>query len=197
LSLPSNRDKQLGDLGQPLAAVLTAAAAIGETSTRDIVSGYIREQGDPVTTLELSALRAADQMPRDGARGDGSFGDLAADCAARLRARLARPQRASGDWSIELPAGGCTCDLCGTLGTFLEHRSRRTFEWPLAKDGRHHVHARIDGAELPVSHLTRRQGRPYTLVLNKTDALFSRDREARIKDEADLKWLTANGTSAA
>ena len=150
-----------------------------------------------MTTLELSALRAADQMPRDGARGDGSFGDLAADCAARLRARLARPQRASGDWSIELPAGGCTCDLCGTLGTFLEHRSRRTFEWPLAKDGRHLVHARIDGAELPVSHLTRRQGRPYTLVLNKTDALFSRDWEARIKDEADLKWLTANGTSAA
>ncbi len=191
LSLPSYRDEQLGGLGKPLAAVLTAAAAIGAASTRDIVSGYIREQGDPVTTLELSALRAADQMPRDGARGDGGFGDLAADCAARLRARLARPQRASGDWSIELPAGGCTCDLCGTLCTFLEDRSRRTFEWPLAKDGRQHVHSRIDGAELPISHVTRRQGRPYTLVLNKTDALFSREREARIKDETDLKWLAA------
>jgi hypothetical protein len=146
-----------------------------------------------VTTLELSALHAADQMPRDGALGDGSFGDLAADCAARLRARLARPQRASGDWSIELPAGGCTCNLCGTLGTFLEDRSRRTLEWPLAKDGRQHVHSRIDGAELPISHVTRRQGRPYTLVLTKTDALFSREREARIKDEMDLKWLAALG----
>jgi predicted 2-oxoglutarate/Fe(II)-dependent dioxygenase YbiX len=191
LSLPSYRDEQLGGLGKPLAAVLTAAAAIGAASTRDMVSGYIREQGDPVTTLELSALRAADQMPRDGEPGDGSFGDLAADCAARLRARLARPQRASGDWSIELPAGGCTCDLCGTLRTFLEDRSRRTFEWPLAKDGRQHVHSRIDGAELPISHVTRRQGRPYTLVLNKTDALFSRERQARIKDETDLKWLAA------
>jgi predicted 2-oxoglutarate/Fe(II)-dependent dioxygenase YbiX len=191
LSLPSYRDEQLGGLGKPLAAVLTAAAAIGAASTRDIVSGYIREQGDPVTTLELSVLRAADQMPRDGARGDGSFGDLAADCAARLRARLARPQRVSGDWSIELPAGGCTCDLCGTLCTFLEDRSRRTFEWPLAKNGRQHVHSRIDGAELPVSHVTRRQGRPYTLVLNKTDALFSREQEARIRDETDLKWLAA------
>jgi predicted 2-oxoglutarate/Fe(II)-dependent dioxygenase YbiX len=191
LSLPSYRDEQLRGLGKPLAAVLTAAAAIGAASTRDMVSGYIREQGDPVTTLELSVLRAADQMPLDGARGDGSFGDLAADCAARLRARLARPQRASGDWSIELPAGGCTCDLCGTLCTFLEDRSRRTFEWPLAKDGRQHVHSRIDGAELPISHVTRRQGRPYTLVLNKTNALFSREREARIKDETDLKWLAA------
>ena len=190
LSLPSYRDEQLGGLGKPLAAVLTAAAAVG-ASTRNIVSGYIQEQGDSVTTLELSALRAADQMPRDGARGDGSFDDLAADCAARLRARLARPQRASGDWSIELPAGGCTCDLCGTLCTFLEDKSRRTFEWPLAKNGRQHVHSRIDGAELPISHVTKRQGRPYTLVLNKTDALFSREREARIKDETDLKWLTA------
>jgi hypothetical protein len=68
LSLPSHRDEQLGGLGKPLAAVLTAAATIGAASTRDIVSGYIREQGDPVTTLEMSALRAADQMPRDGAR---------------------------------------------------------------------------------------------------------------------------------
>jgi hypothetical protein len=30
--------------------------------------------------------------------------------------------------------------------------------------------ARIDAAELPVTHVTRRQGRPYTLVLNKTGA---------------------------
>ena len=88
LSLPSYRYGDFGGLGKPLAAVLTAVAAIGAASTRDIVSGYIREQGDPVTTLELSALRAADQMPRDGARGDGSFGDLAADCAARLRAHV-------------------------------------------------------------------------------------------------------------
>ena len=69
--------------------------------------------------------------------------------------------------------------------------SRRTFEWPLAKDGRQHVHSRIDGAELPVTHVTRRQGRPYTLVLNKTDALFAREQEARARDQADLAWLTA------
>jgi hypothetical protein len=125
----------------------------------------------------------------NGARGDAGFGDLAADCAARLRARLARPQRASGDWSIELPAGGCACELCRTLRAFLEDKSRRTFQWPLAKERRHHVHSRIDTAELPVGHVTRRQGRPYTLVLSKTDALFTREQEARIRDETDLEWL--------
>jgi len=49
-----------------------------------------------------------------------------------VRARLARPQRAPGDWSIELPAGGCTCDLCDTLRVFLEDPNQCAFEWPLA-----------------------------------------------------------------
>ncbi|MGH3196397.1 MAG: hypothetical protein ACRDNT_10795, partial [Streptosporangiaceae bacterium] len=101
------------------------------------------------------------------------------------------PQRPSGDWSIELPAGGCTCDLCGTLRVFLDDANRRTFEWPLAQQRRQHVHFRIDAAELPVTHQTRRQGRPYTLVLNKTDALFAREQEARTRDETNLEWLVA------
>jgi len=190
-SSPSYRDEKLGRLGRPLASVLTAAAAIGAAGTREAVSGYIREQQDAVTALEMSALRAAAELPGDGARASAGFGDLAADCAARLRARLARPQRASGDWSIGLPAGGCTCNLCDTLRVFLEDQSRRTFEWPLAKQGRQHVHSRIDAAEMPVTHVTRRQGRPYTLVLTKTEALFAREQEARIRDETDLEWLAA------
>ena len=192
---PSHRDTTLADLGKPLASVLTAAAAIGAANTRDAVCGYIRKLQDAVTALEVSALHAAAEMSRDGTRGDAGFGDLAADCAARLRARLARPQRAPGDWSIELPAGGCMCDLCGTLRVFLEDKSRRTFEWPLAQQRRQHVHARIDAAELPVTHVTRRQGSPYTLVLNKTEALFARERQARSRDETDLEWLAAQSSS--
>ena len=188
---PSQRDASLSDLGKPLASVLITAAAIGALSTRDVVCGYIRKQEDAVTALEMSALRAAAEMSRDGTRGDAGFGDLAADCVARLRARLARPQRAPGDWSIELRADGCTCDLCHTLRVFLEDKGRRTFEWPLAKQRRQHIHSRIDAAELPVTHVTRRQGSPYILVLNKTEALFAREQEARIRDETDLEWLAA------
>jgi 2OG-Fe(II) oxygenase superfamily len=190
-SSPSYRDEKLGSLGKPLASVLTAAAAIGAAGMRGIVTGYIPEQGDAVTTLEMSALRAAAELSRDGGRDDAGFGDLAADCAGRLRARLACPQRASGDWSIELPGGGCTCGLCDTLRAFLEDKGRRFFEWPLAKQRRQHVHSRIDAAELPVTHLTRRQGSPYTLVLTKTDALFAREQEARTRDETNLEWLAA------
>jgi hypothetical protein len=188
-SSPSRRDEKLGDLGRPVTSVLTAAATIGAASTRNIVVGYVRKQEDAVTALEMPALHAAAELSEGGAPGEAGFGDLAADCAARLRARLARPQRASGDWSVELPAGGCTCELCGTLRVFLEDKSRRTFQWPLAKERRRHIHSRIDSAELPVTHLTTRQGRPYTLVLNKTEALFAREREARTRDEMDLEWL--------
>jgi len=120
--------------------------------------------------LRDAGAAAAGTLPAD-TRRDGGFDGLAADCAARLRARLARPPRADGDWSIELP-DGCACELCGTLGTFLTDPARRTFEWPLARERRRHVHSRIDAAELPVRHETRRKGRPYTLVLAKSQALF-------------------------
>ena len=190
-SSPSHREEKLGGLGKPLASVLTAAAVIGAAGTRDMVTGYMRKQGDAVTALEMSALRAAAELPGDGTRSKAGFGDLAADCAPRLRTRLDRPRRAPGDWSIELPAGGCTCDLCDTFREFLEDKGRRTFEWPLAKQRRQHIHSRVDAAELPVTHMTRRQGSPYTLVLTKTEALFAREQEARTRDETDLEWLSA------
>ena len=48
-------------------------------------------------------------------------------------------------------------------------------EWPLAKEQRAHIHRIPDDHDLPVSHTTRRRlGRPYTLVLGKTYALFER-----------------------
>jgi hypothetical protein len=122
-------------------------------------------------------------------RRTAGFDEIARDCAQRLATILARPRREDDDWSIAWT--GCRCELCDTLGTFLGSRTRRTFEWPLAKDGRRHVHAQIDSADLPVRHQTRRQGRPHTLVLTKTDELFTRATTARHTAEADLAWLTA------
>jgi hypothetical protein len=93
---------------------------------------------------------------------------------------------------MELP-DGCS-DPCGTLGSFLRDPVRRRFEWPLAEQRRRHVHSRIDMAELPVQHQTRRMGRPYTLVLTRTPQLFERERQARVQDLADLDWLTVHWT---
>ena len=187
-SPPSYRDRQLGELGRPLAAVLAAAIAIRAAGTRKAVIAYLQHQADVVTTLEMSAMRAAaaDYRPP----GDSDLDDMAADCAERLRTRLARPRRQPGDWSIVVPSSGCLCELCSALRAFLTDQNQRTWQWPLAQKCRQHVHSQIDRAELPVTHLTRRQGRPYTLILTKTEDLLSREQEARARDEADLEWLT-------
>jgi hypothetical protein len=40
-----------------------------------------------------------------------------------------------------------------------------------------------------VRHETRRVGRPYTLELTKTEALFEREAAERRSRRADLDWL--------
>ncbi|MET8862314.1 hypothetical protein ABZW11_05080 [Nonomuraea sp. NPDC004580] len=180
--LTSRREAWLTALGAPCSGIIAAAAGLESTGVLEDAHKLARTAGDRAHALAMATLRAA------GTR-QGGFDELALNCADRIRLSLAQPQRAPGDWSIELPTG-CACELCEMLDTFLRSPERRAHEWPLAKDRRRHIHARIDEAELPVHHETRRQGRPYTLVLTKTEALFERERRARERHQADLAWLT-------
>jgi hypothetical protein len=74
------------------------------------------------------------------------------------------------------------------LARFLAARDRVRLEWPRAKDHRAHIHQAIDAHNLPVTHVTRRTGRPFTLVLVKTDALFDREAKERKLWQRDLEW---------
>jgi hypothetical protein len=192
----SQREKSLAGLGAPLAAILAAAELTSAADLAEEITDFALRQPHQVIPLLLATLRAAAALPPaalpEDARKGGGFTDIAAGCAARLRVLQGRPQRASDDWSIQVPPGGCTCELCGTLTAFLAHRARRVLEWPLRTDRRAHVHSRIDAAELPVTHVTRRRGSPYTLVLTKTERLFAAEREERAAGAASLEWLAAN-----
>lgn len=174
------RQPQLGKLSPPLVRLLEAA----DDGLRDEITGALRECGDAVLECLMPALGLAD------GRRAASLDTVARNCAERLRTTIGRPRRDEDDWSIEWT--GCGCGVCDTLGTFLGSRSRRIFEWPLATAGREHVHTQIDSTGLPVRHQTRRQGRPYTLVLRKTDELFTRAANARHKALTDLEWLTSS-----
>ena len=44
---------------------------------------------------------------------------------------------------------------------------------------------------IAIGHQTRRQGRPFTLMLTKTENLFTREKAARRRAETDLAWLTS------
>lgn len=62
---------------------------------------------------------------------------------------------------------------------------------PQALIKKFHVHTEMDSAELPVRHQTRRQGRPCTLVLTKTDELFTCAASARHKAATGMTWLAS------
>jgi hypothetical protein len=185
---PSRRRQALDELAPSLAAVLHSAALVGATELWDEVVGFCRAQGDELVPCVVQTLRGATLAPE--LRGAGGLDVLASHCVDRLAARLARPPRDEGDWSIE-PPGGCDCELCRVLAGFLTDPAARSFEWPLAQQRRRHIHATIDGAELPVRHQTRRRGSPYTLVLTKTAVLFEAERHERARDQADVAWLAA------
>lgn len=173
------RRPQLQRLSSPLTHLLDAADATLHAE----IAQALRNHDDTVLECLMPALRLAHE------RGAEDFDTIARDCADRLGSALARPPRAADDWSI--PWTGCRCDLCDTLRTFLTSPTQRNLAWPLATDGRRHIHTQIDSAGLPVRHQTRRQGRPYTLELTKTDTLFTRDSDERHQAATDLTWLTS------
>ncbi|WP_439675711.1 2OG-Fe(II) oxygenase [Embleya sp. MST-111070] len=179
------RRARLERLSLPLLRILEAADA----RLRGRIMAALRSCPDTVLECLLPMLSHAAREQTECEPRAAGLAAVARECGDRLGALARRVPRAADDWSVAWT--GCGCDLCGTLGAFLGSRSRRTLEWPLAKDGRRHVHSRIDAAELPVDHRTRRQGRPYTLVLTKTEELFSRERAIRRQAGADLAWLAS------
>ena len=72
----------------------------------------------------------------------------------------------------------------------------RIFEWPLAKDGRRHVHTQIDSADLPGTAPDPTPGPAIHTRADETDELFTRALTARRTAEADLAWLTATWDDA-
>lgn len=177
------RRAQLEQLALPLRHLLAAA----DEGLRDAILAALRERGDTVLECLMPMLRRVAEASTSAEWGGTGLDALARDCADRLRTVCEGPQRATNDWSVAW--AGCGCGLCDVLGEFLGSRSRKVLEWPLAEEGRRHVHARIDSAELPVRHQTRRQGRPYTLVVTKTQELFTREQIVRRQAATDLAWL--------
>lgn len=176
---PERRRTSLAELGVPLARVLEAAS----DEHGAIIAEALRDSGDNVVELLVPLLRAHRPPPAPAVVA------IADDCRSRLIRLVDRPARAESDWSMAWT--GCGCEVCDRLATFLGARSEHTDEWPLAKPGRQHVHQQIDAAGLPVRHITRRQGRPYTLLLTKTEDLVRREEDVRRQARTDLAWLTS------
>lgn len=189
IEAPSRRTGALDELAAPLLAVLESVALSGADDLRDQLLEHLVPDGDDIAVdrLLLAVLRSGCHLD-PSTRVAAGLDVVAEQCADRIERRLAQPIRSADDWSMALP-DGCDCELCEILHTFLADPSTRTHEWPIAKPKRQHVHRRIDAGELPVTHWTKREGRPHKLVLTKTTHLFEREVEIRRRDETDLSWL--------
>jgi len=189
IASPSRRDEAVASLVKPILGFLESTAVVEADDLQDDALAFLSTvENEPLVPCLVQVLRAAARSVPPERRAAFGFEALSRHCLRRIEARLEQPAREKGDWSVALPSG-CDCELCVTLGEFLFDPDEQRLEWPIAKEKRRHVHGRIDAHELPVRHQTRRSGRPYTLVLEKTKTLFEREAAERRAWQADLKWL--------
>ena len=178
--------KELVRLSEPVLAAVENARI--DPELKRCIVDFMADETDQLEVLRLGVLRTAHE--RHGSNTLRAIGvkSLHTRCAQDLVRRLNAPPRAADDWSITTPLR-CSCKLCDRLEAYLRAPRNLRFEWPLAKKERAHVHRAIDSQDLPVRHITRRVGRPFTLVLEKTPALFVRDAAERQAWEKELRWL--------
>ena len=190
--LTSRTRAALATQAKPLAALLRAiAAAPDEAGVRvgaapPMLTDVLTEVSRPeALDAAVPVLRAARTWP-ETERVAAGIPRLHDSVVEHLRRRAEEPPRAAGDWSISPPAG-CDCERCATLAGFLADPAATRLEWPMKKDYRQHIHQVIDSAELPVTHVTVRVGRPFTLVLTKTADVFALED----RDRAEAATLLA------
>lgn len=172
----------------PLLAIIEASrlAELAEVH-RQVLRQLIDAADAFPLTLAIGVLRTA----HDGARPDSlGLAPLHAHALGEVQRLLGLPARADDDWSISA-ALRCGCELCRALAAFLHSSTETLKRWPLAKERRAHIHQTIDDVGVPVTHTTQRVGRPFTLVLQKSQALFQRAAIERRRMSEDLAWLRA------
>ena len=178
------REPQLEMLSLPLVRLLEAA----DENLREEIVAALRGYANDVLGCLLPALRSAAVMPT-AARRAARLDVVARDCEERLGAIIARPLRDEDDWSIG--STGCACDLCGDVGDVPG--------FPVAADLRVAAGDSRAPARAHPDRLGRAAGAApdpaaaaaITLVLTKTDELFTREKDARRKAVTDLAWLTS------
>ena len=185
---PSARRAALASLGPPLLAVLHASSMISADDIRSEILDTACTSAADLTPLLLATTSAAARLTAvELASVD--LEPIAQHAADMLRIELSRPERREGDWSVAGFRQSSCCQDCKELDVFLADSIRKQHIWPMARPRREHIHRRIDEAELPVTHQTRREGSPHKLVLTKTTDVFTRDAKRRSAALAELDTI--------
>ncbi len=186
---PTQRDQALTSLAGALLGWLKSAATVQAAGLRAVALGLLcGDEDDLLLGCLLRMLRLGVSKVAPSEWDTVGLDFIAQPCGRLLDTRLKSPARSPDDWSVPW-SHICNCKLCGTLASFLGDSEQTRLEWPLAQQGRRHVHSQLDAHELPVSHVTRRSGSPYVLVLTKSKVLFDREAAVRRAWRTESEWL--------
>jgi hypothetical protein len=186
--------KNLASLCKPVLAIIEGSRIAQSALHGRVLNLLMRESAGLPLQVSLGVLRAAHQASRTNALRQLGLSPLHAHCLRQITARVEAPARAKDDWSIATQVR-CPCKLCATLTGYLRASKQVRLEWPLAQGERGHIHGIIESSDVPVRHTTRRTGRPFTLVLEKTETVFARDTAERRRWQEEFVWLTKTAKS--
>jgi len=104
---------------------------------------------------------------------------------AELRAATASRPTEPTDWHQDVDLRHACAD-CLELAAFARDREAHVHRFKAGKERRRHLHQQISALKLDMTHVTEREGRPFTLVCTKTRDTYKR---AVAQHEADLRSL--------
>jgi hypothetical protein len=91
----------------------------------------------------------------------------------QLETATARPPAPPADWARPTEVT-CACEYCTELKDFLADPAKEVGRITAAESARGHLISNIDQHRCDVKHTLERKGRPYSLVLTKTNGSFER-----------------------
>ncbi len=142
-----------------------------------------------LTTVQVPVLLRLEKWLKGNVqRPSSSLHDWLTAAHSQLTSRASHPPQEPTDWRRE-SATGCDCADCKALSRFLKDPNTAVLRFPMAQDRRQHVHRIIDGMSLDTTHVTEREGRPYTLVCTKTQTSYEHALKAHHVDLDHLEKL--------
>lgn len=94
-------------------------------------------------------------------------------CLDQLKQRTIKQPEPPKNWK-RVAKLDCDCADCQELAQFLQDKDAQVHHFPRNQALRQHLHQQIERHRIDCTHVTRRQGRPYTLVCTKNQASFER-----------------------
>jgi hypothetical protein len=174
-----------------LVSTVTAMLAVGaETPLSALLEHASACDKYDLTDAHLAAIFTLESRIAKSPGSSAAISRWLAACRRELVRRTAQAPRKPTDYRRDHKLS-CNCADCRALSAFLADPSQREGRFPLAETRRRHLHDIIARHRCDCTHVTHRQGRPFTLVCTKTTASYEAACKIDQRDVDNLARLVA------